>query len=62
VAWKKSPPALVERFEAIVPALSGAERRKMFGYPAAFVGGNMFAGRMPSVPARPTSRPWRAGR
>jgi TfoX/Sxy family transcriptional regulator of competence genes len=44
MAWKKSPPELVERFDEVVPAFGGATRRKMFGYPAAFVNGNMFAG------------------
>ena len=44
MAWKKSPPELVSTFERVVPTTGGAERRKMFGYPAAFVGGNMFAG------------------
>ena len=44
MAWKKSPPELVSTFERVVPTKGGAERRKMFGYPAAFVGGNMFAG------------------
>ena len=41
---KPSPPALVDAFERAVSPLRGAERRKMFGYPAVFVGGNMFAG------------------
>jgi TfoX/Sxy family transcriptional regulator of competence genes len=44
MAWKKSPPALIAAFERVVPAGGGAERRLMFGYPAAFVQGNMFAG------------------
>jgi len=44
MAWKKSPPELVSTFERLVPATRGVERRKMFGYPAAFVGGSMFAG------------------
>ena len=39
-----SPPALVRRFDEDVRALRGVERRKMFGYPAMFVNGNMFAG------------------
>jgi hypothetical protein len=38
--WKKSPPALVERFSSLVPP--PAEQRKMFGYPAAFANGNLF--------------------
>ena len=44
MAWKKSPPELVSAFDRLVPATRGVERRTMFGYPAAFVGGNMFAG------------------
>ena len=39
----KSPPALVKAFEAAAGSLRGVERRKMFGYPAVFVNGNMFA-------------------
>ena len=31
-------------FERVVPADPAVERRKMFGYPAAFTNGNMFAG------------------
>lgn len=41
MAWKKSPPQLIETFDAVRPA-APAERRLMFGYPAAFVNGNMF--------------------
>jgi TfoX/Sxy family transcriptional regulator of competence genes len=41
--WQKSPPKLVELFEEVVPG-PPAETRKMFGYPAAFVNGNMFMG------------------
>src|SRR5207237_9424032 len=44
MAWKKSPPELVRAFDRLVPATRAVERRTMFGYPAAFVGGNMFAG------------------
>ncbi len=40
--WRKSPEALVRKFEAIVPDDPRVERRKMFGYPAAFVAGNLF--------------------
>lgn len=38
---KKSPPALVERFATVLDRYPQAQRRQMFGYPAAFVGGNM---------------------
>ena len=41
-SWQKVDPQLAARFDAALPA--GAERRKMFGCPCAFVGGNMFAG------------------
>lgn len=44
MAWQKPTPALVERFTACLPEDQGVERRKMFGYPCAFVNGNMFAG------------------
>lgn len=42
--WEKSPGALVELFGRVLPEGSNIERRKMFGYPCAFVNGNMFAG------------------
>jgi len=44
MAWRKSSPELVRAFDAALPPRDGVERRKMFGYPAAFVNGNMFAG------------------
>jgi TfoX/Sxy family transcriptional regulator of competence genes len=44
MAWRKSPPALVALFEATVPAAHDVDRRKMFGYPAAFANGYLFAG------------------
>lgn len=43
-AWGKSPPDLVAAFAAAVADLPGAEPRKMFGFPAAFVNGNLFTG------------------
>ena len=42
--FRKSPPELIAVFERAVPQEADIERRKMFGYPAAFVGGNMFMG------------------
>jgi hypothetical protein len=42
--WRKSPPDLVERFAAGVAGIEGLETRKMFGYPAGFIGGNMVTG------------------
>lgn len=43
-SFTKSPPELVERFAAILDRYPDAERKKMFGYPAAFVAGNMATG------------------
>ena len=42
--FTKSPPELVERFDAAAERHPDAERRKMFGYPALFVGGNLATG------------------
>ena len=42
--FTKSPPELVERFAAVMDRYPDAVRKKMFGYPAAFVGGNMATG------------------
>lgn len=42
--WPPAPKALIEAFDAVLPSAAGVERRKMFGYPAVFVNGNMFAG------------------
>jgi TfoX/Sxy family transcriptional regulator of competence genes len=42
--WRKSPETLVQKFSEIVPLDPRIERRKMFGYPAAFVAGNFFMG------------------
>ena len=39
-----SPAALVERFDEVAGRHPGAQRRKMFGYAALFVGGNMATG------------------
>ena len=41
--WKKSPLELIAVFDSVV-AGPPAVRRSMFGYPAAFVNGNMFMG------------------
>jgi hypothetical protein len=43
-SFDKSPASLVERFSAVLDGYPDAERKKMFGYPAAFVGGNMATG------------------
>jgi TfoX/Sxy family transcriptional regulator of competence genes len=42
--WRKSSPDLVERFGGAVAGIEGLETRKMFGYPAGFIGGNMVSG------------------
>ena len=39
-----APPDLVTLFDHLLKKTSEAQTRKMFGYPAAFVNGNMFAG------------------
>jgi len=39
--WRKSPPKLIALFEEMLPG-PPAVPRKMFGYPAAFVNGNLF--------------------
>ncbi|HEX4802094.1 MAG TPA: TfoX/Sxy family protein [Myxococcaceae bacterium] len=41
-SWRKSSEALVQRFSQLVPPDPRVERRQMFGYPAAFAGGNLF--------------------
>lgn len=43
----KAPPQLIDHFTAVTDALldrPGVERRKMFGFPACFMNGNMFTG------------------
>jgi TfoX/Sxy family transcriptional regulator of competence genes len=40
----KPAPALVARFDEAAARHPAAERRKMFGYPALFVGGNLATG------------------
>ena len=44
--FEKSPPELVQRFGAVLDRLSRPDttRRPMFGYPCAWVGGNMASG------------------
>src|SRR5205809_416476 len=42
--WRKSPPELEARFAKLVPEDPRVERRRMFGYPSAFAGGNLFMG------------------
>jgi TfoX/Sxy family transcriptional regulator of competence genes len=42
--FTKSSDSIVDRFAAVMDGFPAVERRKMFGYPAAFVGGNMATG------------------
>jgi TfoX/Sxy family transcriptional regulator of competence genes len=42
--FEKSPPELIARFDTVAARFPEAERRKMFGYPALFVGGNLVTG------------------
>jgi TfoX-like protein len=44
--FEKSPPELVERFSAVLDRVGTPDttRRPMFGYPCAWVGGNMATG------------------
>jgi TfoX/Sxy family transcriptional regulator of competence genes len=44
VAWKKSPPELIATFEKAKPKDPAVQQRPMFGYPAFFLNGKMFAG------------------
>jgi len=44
MGWQKSSPGLIEVFHRSMPDDARVERRQMFGYPAAFVNGNMFTG------------------
>jgi hypothetical protein len=37
----KTPPELAGRFAEVVASVEGLEPRTMFGYPAAFLGGNL---------------------
>ena len=42
--WRKATPEMVERFHEAAAAIEGLYIRKMFGYPAGFIGGNMAVG------------------
>ncbi|HEY3352886.1 MAG TPA: TfoX/Sxy family protein [Polyangia bacterium] len=44
MTWRKTPPSLVALFDDVLPADPRVQRRSMFGYPCAFVHGNMFTG------------------
>jgi len=43
-AFTKAPEEMTQRFEHALKDFPMATQRKMFGYPAAFVNGNMFTG------------------
>lgn len=42
--WKKTPPELAAKFDRAAPKDQRVVRKPMFGYPALYLGGNMFAG------------------
>lgn len=42
--WRKSPVDLIDLFASVLPEEPNIEKRQMFGYPCAFVNGNMFTG------------------
>jgi TfoX/Sxy family transcriptional regulator of competence genes len=42
--WTKAKPETVDRFHEAAAGIEGLEIRKMFGYPAGFIGGNMAVG------------------
>lgn len=42
--WKPAPAEVVARFNDVVASIPDIQARKMFGYPAAFVNGNMVGG------------------
>ncbi len=42
--WKKAPPELIARFDAAIGWDVRVVRKQMFGYPCAFLNGNMLTG------------------
>lgn len=42
--FTKTPPEVIAAFEAASPSRADVQRKSMFGYPALFLRGNMFAG------------------
>ena len=42
--WQPAPDELVRLFESTLQSVPEAQPRKVFGYPAAFINGQMFAG------------------
>ena len=43
-SFRSAPPDLITRFEKVMAALPEAQMRKTFGYPSAYVNGQMFGG------------------
>ena len=43
MAWRKSPKHMIDLFDEVIPKDSQIVRRKMIGYPAAFLNGHLFA-------------------
>jgi TfoX/Sxy family transcriptional regulator of competence genes len=42
--WKKAPPELIARFDAAIARDDRVLRKQMFGYPCAFLNGNLLSG------------------
>ena len=42
--FTKTPPEVIAAFDAASPSRADVQRKPMFGYPALFLRGNMFAG------------------
>lgn len=42
--FTKTPPEVIAAFDAASPSRADVQRKSMFGYPALFLRGNMFAG------------------
>jgi TfoX/Sxy family transcriptional regulator of competence genes len=42
--WKPSPEGLVRTFQQAIQSIPEVQAKKMFGYPAAFIDGHLFAG------------------
>jgi hypothetical protein len=53
--WRKSSETLVQKFAELLPQDPRVERRKMFGYPAGFMGGNYAASLPPKNAGRSKS-------
>jgi TfoX/Sxy family transcriptional regulator of competence genes len=43
-SFEPAPAALIDRFDTVAARTPDVQRRKMFGYPALFVGGNLVSG------------------